>query len=522
MDQPFRKPPGKRGVLGQESQDDDARVNNISSDKDRSRGFALVNEGQLYDDPGVANGGDADGGSLYDNLLAPSGEGDNVLKPSGCSEQEPESEGRERTLSEEPESDLADKGENGKDAGDLAGAERSGDDERELPGEAGTPAQSADRGGVEKGPGPAQGANRRKNSGGPKGSCPSWLKSGLYKGAPPSEDNHKVSELHEQTILNSPIGTAVIDSRGLIRMSNAAFLYAIGLDDGDTVRDIEEVGRRIKGVDVTNRFWDAVESQQDLKIEEQAEVEGRGKITLRVSFHPVGFQSAVCWCICYFEAAGSSTPTRGQLWEYQNYVACVATSSGDAIVGLDIDGNIKYWNQGAQALFGYADEEILGRPVMQLVPEELRREAQLVLKVVMEQGLYKNYDTSRVHKSGRRIPVTMTVAAVRNEDGEFVGTAATLKDLRSSKDLHEKAVEAEKLNAVLQMAVTVYHQINNPLCVIAANTQLLLSRIQGSDSEEAVKLESVLEATRRISTVLEDLGRLTGVEPQIAQPEDDK
>jgi nitrogen-specific signal transduction histidine kinase len=159
---------------------------------------------------------------------------------------------------------------------------------------------------------------------------------------------------------------------------------------------------------------------------------------------------------------------------------------------------------------------------MQLVPEELRREAQLVLKVVMEQGLYKNYDTSRVHKSGRRIPVTMTVAAVRNEDGEFVGTAATPKDLRSSKDLHEKAVEAEKLNAVLQMAVTVYHQINNPLCVIAANTQLLLSRIQGSDSEEAVKLESVLEATRRISTVLEDLGRLTGVEPQIAQPEDDK
>jgi PAS domain S-box-containing protein len=288
------------------------------------------------------------------------------------------------------------------------------------------------------------------------------------------------------------------------------------------VKDIEHVGARVKGVDVTNRFWDAVESGFDVKIEERVQVKGRGEVTLRASFHPVAFQSAVSWCICYFEAADSSPLKQSQLWEYQNYVACVATSSGDAIVGLDMDGNIKYWNQGAQALFGYSDDEIVGKPVTELVPEELQREAQLVLKVVKEQGIYKNYDTSRVHKNGRMIPVTMTVTAVRNDDGEFIGTAATLKDLRSTRDLHEKALEAEKLNAVLQMAVTVYHQVNNPLCVIAANTQLLLTRVQGSDGEEAKKLESILEATKRISTVLEDLGRLTGVEPQIAQPQDKK
>jgi PAS domain S-box-containing protein len=278
------------------------------------------------------------------------------------------------------------------------------------------------------------------------------------------------------------------------------------------------VGARIKGVDLAGKFWDAVESGTDTKIEDQVEIRDRGQLTFRVIFRPVTFPSGMSWCICYIEEVSSSAPPRGRLWEYQNYVACVATSSGDAIVGLDMNGVITYWNQGAQALFGYTDDEIVGKAVMELVPEELRREAQLVLKVVKEKGIYKNYDTYRLAKGGQRIPVTMTVAAVRNDDGEIIGTAATLKDLRTTKDLHEKAMEAEKLNAVLQMAVTVYHQINDPLCVIAANAQLLLTRIQAPEGDEAKKLDCILEATKRISTVIEDLGRLTGVEPQIIAP----
>jgi len=521
MDQPFGKPPKKQVARGEDSPDGCGGVSNISSEKDESHGARFVNDGQLYDDPAVGSGSGEGGGSLYDNFGSLNGSGDGAGRSNGFAESVIEAGEREITLSGGPGAASGDEdgGEAGKNESKEHGSPREQSKSRSG---AGTAARPADAKGGTNNHFAGKGGRTRRSSAPSKGSAPSWLKSRLYKGEDTSEDGDKITDIREQVIRNSPVGTAVIDNRGRIRLSNDAFNQAIGLGTDEAVKDIEEVGERVGGLSIENKFWDAVESGSDLKIEEQVYIQGRGQTRIRVSFQPVTFRSGTSWCVCYFEVVAASSPVRSQLWEYQNYVACVATSSGDAIVGLDMEGNIKYWNQGAQALFGYTDDEVVGKSVMLTVPEELRRDARLVLKVVKEQGIYKNYDTSRIHKNGKRIRVTMTVAAVRNEDGEMIGTAATVKDLRSTRDLHEKALEAEKLNAVLQMAVTVYHQINNPLCVIAANSQLLLTRIRNGDADEAKKLESILEATKRISTVLEDLGRLTGVEPQISAKREKK
>jgi PAS domain S-box-containing protein len=359
------------------------------------------------------------------------------------------------------------------------------------------------------------GSRKGKDSRGRKGSCPSWLKSRVYKGRRPTKDDNGLQELQELIIRKSPIGTAVLDNRGRVRIRNESFMEAIELDVDDSLEDIEEIAARVEGVNLSDRFWDAVETGSTVEVEEEVVVGDETKTTVHISFAPVSLPSGMSWCICYFETT-SRQASRGGIFEYQNYVAHLATSSADAIVGLDKDGAIKYWNQGAQALFGYTDDEIVGKNVMILIPEELRREAQLVLKVVQEKGLYRNFDTHRVDKFGDRIPVTMTVSAIRDGSGKFIGSAANCKDLRTAKDLHEKALEAEKLNAVLQMAVSVYHQINNPLCVIAANAQLLLPKFTGDDKEGIKKIDSILDATKRINTCLEDLTRLTGVEPRMA------
>lgn len=362
---------------------------------------------------------------------------------------------------------------------------------------------------------PADGRKKTRDSVARKGSCPSWLKSRVYKGGRPGKDENGLLELQELVIRHSPVGTAVLDNRGRIRIRNESFMESLGLDAEDAVEDIEEFSSRIEGVDLSGGFWDSIETGSTVEVEEEVVIGGETKTTIHVAFSPVSLPSGVSWCICYLETTSRSA-SRGGLLEYQNYVANLATSSADAIVGLDDDGSIKYWNQGAQALFGYTDDEIVGKSAMILVPGELKREAQLVLKVVREKGLYRNFDTHRIGKGGERIPVTMTVSAVRDENGKFIGTAATCQDLRASKDLHEKAMEAEKLNAVLQMAVSVYHKINNPLCVIAANAQLLLPKLAREKSEDAHRIESILDATKRISAVLEDLTRLTGVEPRMA------
>jgi PAS domain S-box-containing protein len=303
-------------------------------------------------------------------------------------------------------------------------------------------------------------------------------------------------------------------------MFNQAFADSRGLDSSAVPKDIDEVAELVEGLNLADKFWDAVERGVTIEVEEDLKVKRVGTIPARLCFRPVVLPTCMSWCVFYLERARIGSEGSRHISEYQSYVARLVTASADAIVGLDPNGIVRYWNQGAQALFGYTEDEILGKPVASMVPEELRREAQLVLKVVKEKGSYKNYDTFRLGKGGKRIPVTMTISSVRGDNGEFMGSVAIIKDTRSAKDLHEKALEAEKLNAALQVAVSVYHRINDPLCVITANAQLLLARLGGSDGDEARRLKSMLEATRRISQVLEDLNRLTGgVEPAILPPE---
>jgi PAS domain S-box-containing protein len=369
------------------------------------------------------------------------------------------------------------------------------------------------------------GEEGREHASARKGSCPSWLKSRVYKDKRSSEGDKNLLELQELIIRHSPVGTAVLDDSGRIRIRNGSFMETLGLEIDSQFGDIEAIVEMIDCADFAERFWEAVEMGTSVEADEEISAADGSVFLVHAVFVPVKLPSGVSWCISYVENAYERVVERavpaGQMYEYQNYVARLATSSGDAIVGLDADGTVKYWNQGAEALFGFTEDEIVGKSALRLVPEDLRREAQLVLKVVRQKGVYRNFDTQRLSKSGERIPVTMTISAVRDEDGSFVGTAATCRDLRGAKDLHDKALEAEKLNAVLQIAVSVYHQINDPLCVIAANAQLLLSQLNGEDKEKTKRLKSIVDSAKRIGGVLDNLTELTGVEPQVV-PSDEE
>ena len=108
---------------------------------------------------------------------------------------------------------------------------------------------------------------RSKDPGARKGSCPSWLKSRVYKGGRPGGNDEGLLELQELVIRNSPVGTAVLDNRGRVRISNESFMQAIGLDDDAVVEDIEQVSKRIEGVNLSDKFWDAVETGSTVAVE---------------------------------------------------------------------------------------------------------------------------------------------------------------------------------------------------------------------------------------------------------------
>ncbi|NOZ27845.1 MAG: MEKHLA domain-containing protein [Chloroflexi bacterium] len=120
-----------------------------------------------------------------------------------------------------------------------------------------------------------------------------------------------------------------------------------------------------------------------------------------------------------------------ELYERVHFLATVANDSADAIVGLDAQDIIRSWNRGAQAIFGYTPEEVLGQPFTILLPptDEAAEEWDQVRSAVDQEGYIRNYETVRVAKDGRHIHVDLTYTLVRDTDGRVIGSSAVMRDI---------------------------------------------------------------------------------------------
>jgi diguanylate cyclase (GGDEF)-like protein/PAS domain S-box-containing protein len=110
------------------------------------------------------------------------------------------------------------------------------------------------------------------------------------------------------------------------------------------------------------------------------------------------------------------------------HLAALVGSSEEAIVGETIGGTIRSWNRGAERLYGYSAEEVIGRPVSLLVPEERRQELESILERVAHGERIEHHETVRRHKNGADIDVTLSVSPVIGPDGRVDGAAAISRD----------------------------------------------------------------------------------------------
>ncbi|MCU1295554.1 MAG: hypothetical protein JWP08_4404, partial [Bryobacterales bacterium] len=122
----------------------------------------------------------------------------------------------------------------------------------------------------------------------------------------------------------------------------------------------------------------------------------------------------------------------------QNFLlAAIVESSDDAIVSKDLSGIIRSWNKGAERIFGYRADEVLGRPVSILAPLERLNEMPEILARIRRGERIDHYETVRRRKDGRSITVSVTISPVRNRNGEVVGASKIARDITESKKLQE-------------------------------------------------------------------------------------
>jgi PAS domain S-box-containing protein len=144
-------------------------------------------------------------------------------------------------------------------------------------------------------------------------------------------------------------------------------------------------------------------------------------------------------------------------------IASIVESSDDAILSKDLNGVITSWNQGAQRVFGYAAEEMIGKPVTTLIPMEYLDEEPKILERIRRGERIDHYETVRMRKHGSRIDISLTVSPIRNAEGKIVGAS------KIARDITEQKRSAAQIALLAQEAE---HRAKNVLAAVQATVQL--------------------------------------------------
>ena len=133
---------------------------------------------------------------------------------------------------------------------------------------------------------------------------------------------------------------------------------------------------------------------------------------------------------------------RDQHTERERLFSAVVESSNDAIITVGLEGMITAWNKAAERLFGYAADEAVGQHIDLIVPPDRRNEASDILDRIGRGEHVDQFETLRLHKSGREVNVSLSVAPIRSAAGWIVGASKIARDITESK-LTQKALHQE-------------------------------------------------------------------------------
>lgn len=126
--------------------------------------------------------------------------------------------------------------------------------------------------------------------------------------------------------------------------------------------------------------------------------------------------------------------------ESAQHLAAIVESSDDAIVSKTLAGVVRSWNKGAERVFGYTSEEMIGRSITTVIPpERLSEEASIVGRVRKGERI-DHYETIRLRKDGARIHVSLMVSPVKDLTGRIVGASKIARDITEKKEKEERIV----------------------------------------------------------------------------------
>lgn len=184
-------------------------------------------------------------------------------------------------------------------------------------------------------------------------------------------------------------------------------------------------------------------------------------------------------------------------------LAAIVRWSDDAIVGENLDGVITSWNAGAERIYGYSADEVIGRHASVLLPPDRCGEvADNIGRARAGEGFRE--DTTRCAKDGRNISVSLTVSPIRDASGGVVGVSTSARDISERKKLEEQLRQSQKMEAIGRLAGGIAHDFNNLLSIIVGYTYVLQTSLPDGDSLRA-SAQQVMQAAEKASSLTRQL-----------------
>ena len=203
-------------------------------------------------------------------------------------------------------------------------------------------------------------------------------------------------------------------------------------------------------------------------------------------------------------------------------LAAIVESSDDAIISKDLNGRIVTWNAGAERLFGYREQEVIGRPITLIIPHSHLNEETMILQRIRDGERIDHYETIRQRKDGNLLDISLTVSPIRDGFGNIVGASKIARDItsrrfieealreseerlrRQAQELEQQLIMSGRLVSLGEVTASMAHEFNNPLGIIMGFVEDILSNTDPADPNYRT-LQIIDEESKRCQQIVKDL-----------------